>query len=122
MFLVKENDVYKRERKVEFAKEETITFKTFSKPELEVYQQKDYDWYMVIALEKSDKVKEDRTQLTADLIISYRWAIREGFNHQLDPNLKNRYDEPRNRNTIKGIKSYIDNIKKKQDAQIEANQ
>lgn len=115
MILVKENDVYKRESKDQFTNEETITFKHFSKPELEVYQQKDYDWYMSIALEKSDKVKEDRHLLTADLLISYRWAIREGFNHQLDSNLRNNYDEPRNQNTIKGIRGYIAKIQKASD-------
>lgn len=120
MILVKENDVYKREIKVEFTNEETITFKRFSKPELEVYQQHDYDWYMSIALEKSDKVKEDRHLLTADLLISYRWAIREGYNHQLDSNLRNRYDEPRNQNTIKGIKGYIAKIQKASDEEMKA--
>lgn len=120
MILVKENDVYKREIKVEFTNEETITFKRFSKPELEVYQQHDYDWYMSIALEKSDKVKEDRHLLTADLLISYRWAIREGYNHQLDSNLRNRYDEPRNQNTIKGIKGYIAEIQKASDEEMKA--
>lgn len=120
MILVKENDVYKRERKVEFTNEETITFKHFSEPELEVYQQWEYDWYMSVALEKSDKVKEDRHLLTADLLISYRWAIREGYNHQLDPNLRNRYDEPRNQNTIKGIKGYIAKIQKASDEEMKA--
>lgn len=67
---------------------------------------------MSVALEKSDKVTEDRHLLTADLLISYRNAIREGYNHQLDPNLRNRYDEPRNRNTVQGIKNYIDKIQK----------
>ena len=67
---------------------------------------------MTIALEKSDKVKEDRHLLTADLLIEYRWAIREGYNHMLDPNLRNQYDEPRNRNTVQGIKNYIAKIEK----------
>lgn len=121
MILVVENDVYKRERKVQFTLEETITFKKFSKPEQQVYEQRDYDWYMSVALEKSDKVKEDRHLLTADLLMNYRWAIREGYNHQLDPNLRGSYDEPRNRNTVQGIRNYIANIKKKQDAQRKAN-
>lgn len=112
MILVKENDVYKRERKVEFTNEETITFKLFDKPEFEVYEQREYDWYMSVALEKSDKVKVDRQLLTAELLISYRMAIREGYNHHLDPNLINRYDEPRNQNTINGIKKYITKIDK----------
>ncbi len=120
MHLVKENDVYKRERKVEFTLEETVTFKHFSKPELEVYEQREYDWYMSVALEKSDKVTEDRHLLTADLLISYRLAIREGYNHQLDRNLRSRYDEPRNRNTVKGIKGYIAKIEKASEEEIKA--
>ena len=109
MFLVKENDVYKRETKERFALEETITLKN---PNPTTYEKRDYDWYMIIALEKSDKVKEDRNLLTADLLMEYRWAIREGYNHCLDPNLRNRFDEPRNRNTIQGIKNYIAKIVK----------
>lgn len=118
MIFVKENDVYKREEKEKFSIEETITFKRFSKPELEVYEKKDYDWYMSIALEKSDRVKRDRHLLTADLIISYRHAIREGYNHQLDKNLRQRYDEPRNRNTITGIKGYIAKIQNASDEEM----
>lgn len=118
MYLIKENDVYKRESEQQFSKEETITFKRFSKQEFQVYNQRDYDWYMVIALEKSDKVKDERHLLTADLLISYRWAIREGFNHMLDPNLRNWYDEPRNRNTVQGIKNYIAKIQKLSDAEM----
>lgn len=118
MILVKENDVYKRERKTEFAKEEIITFKL---PKAYTYNQHDYDWYMAVALEKSDLVTEDRHLLTSDLLITYRWAIREGYNHELDPNLKNRYDFPRNRNTVKGIQGYIDRIKKASDTEMKAH-
>lgn len=107
MHLVKETDVYKRERKVEYTNEETITLKL---PEPQVYEKEMYDWYMTVALEKVDKVKEDRHLLTANLIMSYRWAIREGYNHMLDPHLRNHYDQPRNKNTVKGIQSYIDRI------------
>jgi len=118
MVLIKENDVYKCESEEQYSKEETITFKQFSKPELQVFKQHDYDWYMTIALEKSDKVKDERHLLTADLLILYRYAIREGYNHQLDPNLRNRYDEPRNRNTVQGIKNYIAKIQKLSDAEM----
>ena len=104
MFLIKENDVYKVERKEEYSLEEKVTFK---KPVERVYEKKAYDWYMVVALEKSDKVTVDRHLLTAELLIGYRNAIREGFNHGLDPALIRPYDYPRNRNTVKGIKSYI---------------
>lgn len=113
MIIVKENDVYKREREVEFTLKETITFKH---PMPKVYQKDESDWYMQIALEKSDLVKEDRHLLTADLLLSYRWAIREGYNHQFDTTLKRRYDCPGNRNTVKGIQSYIERIKKASEA------
>lgn len=111
MITVKENDVYKRERKVEFTNEETITFKL---PEPAVYEKPDYDWYMTVALEKSDKVVDDRHLLTKELLVGYRNAIREGYNHDLDPALQCAYDYPRNRNTVKGIQGYIDKIKKAQ--------
>lgn len=110
MILVKENDVYKREREVQFTNKETITFK---QPAPQVYPKHETDWYMTVALEKSDMVKEDRHLLTAELLLSYRYAIREGYNHELDPHLRNPYSYPRNRNTIKGIQGYIDLIKKK---------
>lgn len=115
MFLVKENEVYRREREVEFTNKETITFK---QPEARLYEKHESDWYMQIALEKSDMVKEDRHLLTYDLLVSYRWAIREGFNHQLDKTLKNPYSFPRNRNTIKGIEGYIDKIQRASNAEM----
>ncbi len=118
MYLVKENDAYKRERKERLSKEEVVTFKHFDNPKLEVYQLRDYDWYMTVALEKSDKVKEDRHLLTAELLIDYRHAIREGYNHMLDRALQSPYDYPRNRNTIKGIQGYIKRIFDKQEEQL----
>ncbi len=116
MFLVKENDVYKRERVQQYTNVETITFK---QPTTKLYEKEGYDWYMTIALEKSDQVSIDRYLLTSELLIEYRWAIREGYNHQLDSALKNPYDYPRNRNTINGIVSYIQRIKKASEAEIE---
>ena len=115
MFLVKENEVYKRERKTEFTLEETITFKL---PVSIIYEKADYDWYMTVALEKVDKVTQDRHLLTAELILGYRWAIREGYNHRLDSALRNQYDYPRNQNTVKGIQGYVERIKKASDAEM----
>lgn len=115
MYLVKENEVYKREREVEFTNKETITLK---QPKPVVYEKAEYDWYMTVALEKVDKVTQDRHLLTSELILGYRWAIREGYNHQLDTALKNRYDYPRNQNTVKGIQGYINRIKKASDAEM----
>lgn len=114
MIIAKENDVYTVERKVEYTLEETITFKH---PEPKVYEKAKYDWYMVVALEKSDLVKEDRHLLTYDLLVAYRLAIREGYNHQLDSALQNQYDYPRNRNTVQGIKKYIERIQKASEAE-----
>lgn len=115
MYLVKENEVYKREREVEFTNKETITLK---QPKPVVYHKAEYDWYMTVALEKVDKVTQDRHLLTAELILGYRWAIREGYNHQLDAALRNQYDYPRNQNTVKGIQGYVDRIKKASDAEM----
>ncbi|MEA1849217.1 hypothetical protein U9K52_09860 [Chryseobacterium sp. MHB01] len=110
MITVKENEVYKRERKTDFTLVETITLKL---PKPVIYEKQEYDWYMTVALEKIDKITKDRHLLTAELILGYRWAIREGFNHQLDTALKNTYDYPRNRNTVDGVKSYIKTIENK---------
>lgn len=114
MITVKENEVYKREREHEFSKKETITFKI---PHEFNYIIADYDWYMCVALEKSDLIKEDRHLLTGELLINYRCAIREGFNHELDPALKKAYDFPRNKNTVQGIQKYIEKIQKAQEKQ-----
>lgn len=115
MILVKENEVYKRERKTEFTLVETITFK---QPVPLVYEKEEYDWYMTVALEKVDKVTRDRHLLTCQLILSYRRAIREGYQHGLDSALRNRYDYPRNHNTVKGIQDYVDRIRKAYDAEM----
>jgi len=116
MNLIKENDVYKRESKERFTHVETITFKI---PECRVYEKAEYDWYIIVALEKSDLVKEDRHLLTGSLIIQYRNAIREAYNHELDSAIKNSYDYPRNRNTVKGIQDYIKRINDAQQKQME---
>ena len=98
----------------------TVTFEhAENEAENKPYTIQRHDWYMNVVIEKADKVKEDRHLLTRELLLSYRWAIREGFNHQLDPHLKNRWDHPRNRNTIAGIQGYVDNIKAKSDAEME---
>lgn len=79
------------------------------------YIAQQYDWYMHVALEKAEKVTANRHLLTRDLLIQYRNAIREGFNHQLDKSLKNRWDYPNNRNTIEGIQGYIKRIQEAYD-------
>ena len=116
MYLVKENEVYKREREVEFSLKEKITFK---QPSLVVYEKSEYDWYMTVALEKIDKVTKDRHLLTSELILNYRDAIREGYNHNLDLAIQNQYDHPRNHNTVKGIQNYIIRIQKASDKEID---
>ncbi|AIM37359.1 hypothetical protein KO02_12145 [Sphingobacterium sp. ML3W] len=89
------------------------------KNEPKEYQSPQYDWYMSVALEKADKVKVDRYLLTSSLLLMYRNAIREGYQHQLDPNLINKWDYPRNKNTIAGIQGYIDRIFKKANEEYE---
>ena len=105
----KERDFYIQSWESFGAKESKIQF-TYEPKEFVVA---DYDWYIIVALEKVDKVTVNREQLTSSLLMAYRWAIREGYNHQLDRNLQNRYDYPRNRNTIEGIKNYIKLIERK---------
>jgi hypothetical protein len=85
-----------------------------------IYEKLEYDWYMTVALEKVDKVTQDRHLLTSKLILRYRWAIREGYNHELDHNLKNKYDYPRNQNTVRGIQIYIERIEKASNAEMTA--
>ncbi|MDM1502283.1 hypothetical protein HX071_08700 [Myroides marinus] len=86
----------------------------FKHPKEQEYQLHSYDWYMIVALEKATQVTQDRSKLTYSLLVKYRNAIREGYNHELDPFLKNRFDYPRNQNTISGIEKYIERIFKKQ--------
>lgn len=105
----KETDFYTREwNPLKPDEGQKITFKYLPK----VYVAHYYDWYMIVALEKAEKITTDRHLLTSELILSYRWAIREGYNHELDSALKNRWDYPRNQNTIKGLQRYIERIKK----------
>jgi len=102
-------DFYSIEYDAKFSKSGTITFHN---PDSSEFTKHDYDWYIIVALEKADKVTIDRHLLTRELLLGYRWAIREGYQHGLDGNLKREYDYPRNKNTIKGIQGYIDLIKK----------
>ena len=117
MFLIKENEVYKIEREFEYSLKEKITFK---QPTPKFYQKHEYDWYMTVALEKTDKITEDRHLLTYELIVAYRWAIREGYNHELDKTLRKPYDYPRNRNTVRGVQMYVDRITKAHDARMDS--
>lgn len=117
-FLKHETDFYIRTRESIAAKVAKVIFKH---PTQSGFPQHEYDWYLTVALEKADKVSADRHLLTRELLLSYRWAIREGYNHQLDPSLKNRFDYPNNRNTIKGIQGYIDRIKRASDQEVAGN-
>lgn len=72
-------------------------------------------WYMSTALEKLQKIPANEKDLiTEDLVNGFWYAIREGYNHGLDPNLIKRYDTPRIRNTIKAVQSYIKRIEAKE--------
>lgn len=70
------------------------------------------DWYVAIALEKLKLITSGTELINYSLVMSYRWAIREGYNHQLDSALQNPYDRPRHRNTIIGVLSYIKRIER----------
>ncbi len=115
LYLVNETDFYKLERKEQFGKEMLITFKF---PGMSTFEKHDYDWYITVALEKADQVRADRHLLTRDLLLQYRWAIREGYQHQLDPNLNKQFAYPRNKNTVQGIEGYIALISKKSQAEM----
>lgn len=84
------------------------------KGETKTYEADGWDWYIHVAIEKCKKLKEDRDQLTFELIMAYRSAIREAYQHDLDPAVRCKWDHPRNRNNIKGIKSFIQKIESKQ--------
>lgn len=92
----------------------------FHYPKDDVYILHNYDQYMRTAIEKAEKVKEDPHLITSSLMYGYRWAIREGYNHMLDPHLRDKYDQPRNRNTIKGIEGYVAKINKASDEEMKA--
>ena len=111
-FSTHETDFYIRTMELITSKVAKVIFKH---PTPSEFLQQEYDWYLTVALEKADKVSADRNLLSRELLLGYRWAIREGYQHQLDPNLKHRFDYPNNRNTIKGIQGYIDRIKKLSD-------
>lgn len=105
---MKDTDFYSLVPKAQFSIEATITFKY---PTPSTFEREKYDWYITVALEKADQVKKDRHLLTRELLLSYRWAIREGYQHGLDTALQKEYDYPRNQNTIAGIEGYIKRIK-----------
>lgn len=68
------------------------------------------DWYMIVAIEKGNKVKKQRELLTAYLFYSYAFAIEKAFSNNLDSNLRQKWDLPSNTDTIYGIKKYINKI------------
>lgn len=69
--------------------------------------------YMVVALEKLQKLSpEEKAQIDKELVNNFWWAIREGYNHMLDPNLRREYDTPRIKNTLNAVRLYIDKIVK----------
>jgi hypothetical protein len=68
------------------------------------------DWYIAVAVAKLDRIRENRHRITPDLLLRYRSAIREAYNHMLDDAIRNPYDEPRNRNTVEGVEGYIKRI------------
>jgi hypothetical protein len=111
---VKETDFYTAEWEIlQPEKGRLIRFKH----EPREYQAQQYDWYMLVALEKAELVKTDRHLLTSSLLIGYRHAIREAYNHDLEGPMK-QWQHPRNQNSIEGIRSYIKRIGEKSQARI----
>lgn len=71
-------------------------------------------WYMVVVMEKLQKIPANEWHLiTEDIVNGFWYAIREGYNHMLDPNLKREYDTPRIKNSIGAVKSYMKRIEEK---------
>lgn len=68
-------------------------------------------WYMSIALEKLSRLDaSEKLLITKELVYGFWYAIREGYNHMLDPALRNPYDCPRIRNTLSAVRAYIKRI------------
>lgn len=80
----------------------------------EEYKTHHSDWYITVAIEKLSKITTGRHRINSALVIEYRNAVREGYNHQLDTNLRNPYDYPRNKNTVEGVIAYIARIQARQ--------
>lgn len=71
-------------------------------------------WYMVTAFEKLRKLPPDEIRLIDKTLVNDFWyAIREGYNHMLDPALRSPYDCPRIRNTLNAVRAYIKRIAEK---------
>ena len=104
-----EKDFYKRHTDNVTTKVYTITFKF---PEESEFIQEAHDWYLTAALEKADNVPKDRHLLTRELLLQFRGAIREAYQHQLDFSMKRQYNHPNCRNTIQAIRNYIERIRK----------
>lgn len=74
-------------------------------------------WYMITVFEKLRKFPpEEIQQVDQKLVYDFWWAVREGYNHRLDPNLKQSYDCPRIRNTVKAVRAYVKRICEKSEA------
>ncbi len=111
---VKETDFYTAEWEIlQPQKGRLIKFKH----EAREYQAARHDWYMLVALEKAELVKSDRHLLTSSLLIQYRNAIREAYNHDLEGPMK-QWQHPKNHNSIEGIRSYIRRIGEKSKARV----
>ena len=68
-------------------------------------------WYMVTVVEKLQKIPANEKHLITEELVNGFWhAILEGYNHMLDPNLRQEYDTPRIQNNIKAVNAYIKRI------------
>lgn len=74
-------------------------------------------WYMVTVFEKLRQFPASEIQLIDQKLVNdFWWAVREGYNHMLDPALRNPYDCPRIRNTIKAVQAYVKRICERSEA------
>ena len=72
---------------------------------------------MVTVLEKFQKFPPEEIRLIdKKLVYDFWWAIREGYNHMLDPALKQAYDCPRIQNTVKAVQAYVKRICERSEA------
>jgi len=76
----------------------------FIKDEKGDFVEREFGWYLDIAIQKLDAVQKDRHLITLSLVVQYANAIRQAYQRNI---IKSSYGKPRNKNTIKAVKAYI---------------
>ena len=80
----------------------------FVKDEKGNFVEREFGWYLDIAIQKLDAIQEDRHLITLSLIMQYAGAIRQAYQRDI---IKSSYGKPRNKNTIRAVKAYIEKMK-----------